>query len=79
MNIDFIRGVTAHATASIVVLGGLASIVGLTATGTFPADAGLPAIAAIVAGAGGFIWGSETAKQASKQTERDIMRDPPAP
>jgi hypothetical protein len=77
VNIDFIRGVTAHLTAAVVVLGGLAAIVILTANGTFPADAGLPAIAAIIAGAAGFIWGAEVAKQAANQTRRDIMQEPP--
>lgn len=79
MNIDFIRGVLTHATAAIVIIGGLASVVVLTANGVFPADAGLPAIAAIIAGAGGFMWGSETAKQAAKQARSDLLQQPPEP
>lgn len=79
MNIDFIRGITSHLTAAVVVVGGLASIVVLTANGTFPADAGLPAIAAIIAGAAGFMWGAEVAKQAAKQAERNILQQPPDP
>ncbi len=77
MNIDFIRGVTAHLTAAFVVVGGLIAIIWLTAAGIFPADAGLPAIAAIIAGAAGFMWGAETSKQAAKQAERNIMQQPP--
>lgn len=82
MNIDFIRGVTAHLTAAFVVVGGLVAIVWLTATGTFPADAGLPAIAAIIAGAAGFMWGAEVAKQSAKQAEKNIaqgQQNPPGP
>ena len=79
MNIDFIRGATAHFVAAFVVVGGLVSIVWLTATGTFPADAGLPAIAAIIAGAAGFMWGAETSKQAAKQTRNDLLQQPPEP
>lgn len=79
MNIDLIRGLNAHLTGSIVVLVGLASIIWMTASGTIPPDVGLPAIVAIVSGAAGFVWGSETSKQASKQTERNIMQQPPEP
>ncbi len=79
MNIDLVRGLTSHLTAAIIIIGGSASIVFLTATKVFPADAGLPAIAAIVAGAAGFMWGSETAKQAAKQAKSDLTETPPAP
>lgn len=77
MNIDFVRGVSAHLTASLVVLLGLGSLIWLTSNGTVEATVGVPAIVAIIAGAAGFIWGSETAKQASKETERNIMTQPP--
>lgn len=77
MNIDTIRGLNAHLTASIVVLAGLLSIIWMTAIGTIPPDVGLPAIVAIVSGAAGFVWGSETSKQASKEAARNIMQQPP--
>jgi hypothetical protein len=76
VNIDLVRGLTSHLTAAFIIIGGSASIVFLTATKVFPADAGLPAIAAIVAGAAGFMWGSESAKQAAKQAKSDLETPP---
>ena len=77
MNIDFIRGITAHITAAVVVLLGLASLIWLTANATVDPTVGVPAIVAIIAGAAGFLFGSETAKQAAKQARSDLMTQPP--
>lgn len=79
MNIDFIRGITAHLTAAVVVIGGMASLIVLTANGTVEATVGVPAIVAIIAGGTGFLFGAETAKQAAKQAERNILQQPPDP
>lgn len=77
MNIDFIRGLTAHITAAIVVLLGLVALVWLTANGTVDPTVGVPAIVAIIAGAAGFLFGAETAKQAAKQARSDLLQNPP--
>ncbi len=77
MNIDFIRGLTAHVTAAFVVVAGLLSLIWLTANGTVDPTVGVPAIVAIIAGAAGFMFGSESAKQGAKQAERNIMQQPP--
>lgn len=79
MNIDFIRGVTAHFTAAFIVVVGLLALIWLTADGTVDPTVGVPAIVAIIAGATGFLFGAEVAKQASKQTERNILQQPPEP
>mgnify|MGYP000956302920 CR=1 FL=1 len=79
MNIDFVRGLTAHITAAVVVMLGLSALIWLTANGTVDPTVGVPAIVAIIAGAAGFLFGSETAKQAAKQAERNILQPPPDP
>lgn len=79
MNIDFIRGVLSHGTAALVVLVGLGALVWMTANGTIPDEVGVPAIVGIVTGAAGFMFGSETSKQASKQAERNILQNPQDP
>lgn len=77
MNIDFIRGITAHLTAAFVIVAGLGSLIWLTANGTVESNVGVPAIVGIVGGAIGFLFGAEISKQASKQTERNMMQQPP--
>lgn len=72
MNIDFIRGITAHLTASIAIVGGLGALILMTSDGTVSSDVGVPAIVGIVTGALGFLFGSETSKQAAKQARSDL-------
>lgn len=79
MNIDIIRGLTSYVVGGLVVIIGLVSIVWLTANGTFPPDAGLPALTAIVGGAAAWMWNAESIKQASKQAEKNILQQPPEP
>ena len=79
MNIDFVRGITAHLTAAIVILIGLSALVWLTANGTVPSDVGVPAIVGIVTGAAGFLFGAEVSKQAAKQARSDLLAQPPEP
>ncbi len=79
MNIDFIRGLTAHITAAVVVLLGLVALIWLTADGTVDPTVGVPAIVAIIAGAAGFLFGAETAKQAAKQARADLLQNPQEP
>lgn len=79
MNIDLIRGLTAHLTAALVVLVGMAALIVLTANGTVKPEVGVPAIVAIIAGGTGFLFGAETAKQAAKQARSDILQQPPGP
>lgn len=73
MNIDFIRGITAHITAAFAVIVGMLSLIWLTANGTVDPTVGVPAIVAIIAGATGFLFGAETAKQAAKQAKADLL------
>lgn len=73
MNIDLIRGLSAHLTAATVIIGGGGSLVAMTASGTVAPEVGVPAIVAIVSAAAGFLFGAETAKQAAKQTKSDLM------
>ena len=75
MNIDLVRGLTSHLTSAIVILGGGGALVVMTAGGTVAPEVGVPAIVAIVSGAAGFLWGSETAKQAAKQAKADLLTD----
>ena len=77
MNIDLIRGLTAYVTAAAAVIVGLGALIWLTANGTVEATVGVPAIVAIIASAGGFLFGAEVSKQASKQAERNILQTPP--
>lgn len=79
MSIDTIRGLAAYITAAAVVVVGLVALIWLTANGTVDPTVGVPAVVAIVASAGGFLFGAETAKQASKQAERNILQQPPDP
>jgi multisubunit Na+/H+ antiporter MnhB subunit len=76
-NIDFIRGVVTLVTGAAVVLITLVSLIVMIFTGKVAPDVGVPAIVAIGTVAGGFLWASETAKQASKQTRADILTDNP--
>ena len=53
--------------------------VGIRADGTVDPTVGVPAIVAIIAGATGFLFGAEVAKQAAKQAEKNILQQPPDP
>ena len=77
LNIDFWRGITAHVTAAFIAVVGLSSLIWLTANGTVDPTVGVPAIVGIIAGATGFLFGAETAKQAAKQARSDLLQTPP--
>jgi hypothetical protein len=81
MNIDLFRGVVTHATAALVILIGLASLVWLTANGTISSDVGVPAVVAIVTVAGGFLFQAEVSKQAQKAAQQSFTQgqNSPAP
>ncbi len=76
MNIDTIRGLSAYLVAALVVLIGLVALIWLTASKTIDPTIGVPLIASIIAGAAGFLFGSESTKQGAKQAERNILQTP---
>jgi hypothetical protein len=78
LNIDLVRGLTAHLTAAVAIIGGGGSLVVMTASGTVAPEVGVPAIVAIVSAAAGFLFGAETAKQAAKQAKSDLESAPPS-
>lgn len=79
MNIDFVRGVTAHLTAAAVLLIIVIAIVLMMAWGVISAEVGITPLVGIAGVAGGFMWGSEANKQGQKQARADLLQNPQEP
>lgn len=77
MSIDAIRGSIAYFTAAAGYLIGLIALVILMFVGRVPVESGLPALIGLVGFPATFLFAAEVAKQASKQTERDLRQPPP--
>lgn len=79
MTIDYIRGAASVLGAIIIVLVALVALVWFTATKVIEPALGVTSIIGIAGPAAAFLWQAESAKQAAKQAERNIMQNPPTP
>ena len=77
MNIDFIRGTTAHVVAAVVVVSIVVGILMMMFLGIVKPEVGLTPLVGMAGMAGGFMWNAESNKQGAKQAERNIMQQAP--